>query len=399
MSILQLSQGVYSVGVLNPSLRVFDIVMRTDYGTTYNSYLIDGGEKKALVETVHASFFDEYVENIRQICDPAEIDYIIFNHTEPDHSGSLYKLSQIMPKAKIVCSVSASKFLPEIANRPLDIMVVGDGAVLEVGSKKLRFVNAPFLHWPDSMFTIIDDEGIAFTCDFFGSHYCEPRMIDKYITYPEAYNAALKLYYDAIFGPFAKYVRAGLSKLKQIPLKLVCVSHGPVLTEHSLASVIERYEQWSADVKHEEKQIEIFYVSAYGCTRKAAQKISEGIKSIIPNANVGLWDVIYHDQEQLTAKLCASDAFLIGTPTINRDALPPMLSLLSHVDAVNLAGRPCAAFGSYGWSGEGVPNILSRMQSLRLKVFEEDFRFRFVPSDNDLQGAFEFGAAFAKSLL
>ena len=199
----KITDSVYSVGVLNPNMRVFDVVMCTEYGTSYNSYLVRG-EKTALIETCHDTFFDAYVEHLKEVCDPTQIDYIILNHTEPDHSGALARLLELAPQAQLLCSRAAMIYLKGITNRTdMDIRAVADGEELDLGQGKvLRFINAPFLHWPDSMFTWFEAEGVLFSCDFFGSHYCEPRMLDTAITYPKAYESALKNYYDAIFGPF-----------------------------------------------------------------------------------------------------------------------------------------------------------------------------------------------------
>lgn len=398
MAAIKLAEGIYSVGALNPNLRVFDIIMKTEYGTTYNAYVVKGQDKTALIETCHGRFFDEFINNVKEVVDPAEIDYIIFNHTEPDHSGALHDLLELCPKAVVYGSAAAGNYLKEIVNGPFPFQKAAEGMTLDLGGRTLKFTMAPFLHWPDSMFTLVEGEDIIFTCDFFGSHYCEPRMIDKYITYPEAYEDALKNYYDAIFGPFAPYVQKGLQKLEGMQPKLVCTSHGPVLTEARFGYVKGKYEEWSQPVVNEKKTIEIFYVSAYHCTARAAEKIKEGIQSVLPEANVNTYDIIQYDICDLACKLARSDAFLVGTPTINKDMLAPVTNLLSHVDVISNKGKPCAAFGSYGWSGEGVPNAVARLKALGLGVFEESYRFKFVPSDQDLQGAFEFGQKFAQSL-
>lgn len=397
---IQISDSIYSVGVLNPNLRVFDIVMRTEYGTTYNSYLVRG-EKTALIETCHDTYFDAFLENIRAVCNPEEISYIILNHTEPDHSGALDRLLEATPQAQIICSQAASIYLKNITNRPgLSPRVVKDGETLDLGGgKQLRFINAPFLHWPDSMFTWLESEKTLFSCDFFGSHYCEPRMVDIHITYPQAYDSALENYFGAIFGPFKPYVLKGLEKIAGLPIERCCTSHGPVLTKGGLLpQVMEKYRVWSQPVQNERPLIPIFYCSAYGNTCRAAEAIREGILAVKPDAEVTLYNIIEHDMAALGALMARSDAFLVGSPTLNRDAVPPVWQLLAHVDAINMAKRPVAAFGSFGWSGEAVPAIVSRLTQLKLSVFGEGLRFNFVPSETDLQNARKFGEGFAKSL-
>ena len=400
MPSFEITKGVYAVGAVNPNLRVFDIVMKTEYGTTYNAYIVKGAEKTALIETCHARFFDVFVENIREVCDPAQIDYIILNHNEPDHSGVLARLMDLCPKAQIIASQAGSIYLKNITNRAdLKVMVAKDGEKVDLGGKTLTFISAPFLHWPDSIFTWLEEDKILFSCDFLGAHYCEPYVLDTRVNHPEAYESAFLGYYEAIFGPFKPYVLKGLEKIKDLDLEFVCPSHGPVLTKNGRISYVkEMYEKWSQPVKNEVPLIPVFYVSAYGNTRHVAESIAKGIRSALPQAQVETYDVIHHDMGKLQGLLAASDAFAIGSPTLNRDALPPIWELLTHIDAVNCQKKPALVFGSYGWSGEAVPYLTARIEQLKMKPFGEGFKVCFVPSEEDLAKAEELGAQFAASL-
>ncbi len=206
--------------------------MRTDYGTTYNSYVVKGEQKTALIETCHKTYFDQYLNNIREVVEPEKIDYIILNHCEPDHSGALAELLAVCKNAEILVSRAGSIYLKNITNRTdLKMRAVKDGEEIDLGGKTLKFINAPFLHWPDSMFTWEAQSGTLFSCDMFGSHYCEPHTFDTNIVYPEKYQYALKGYYDAIFGPFKPYVLEGMSKIEGLSLERLCTSHGPILTK------------------------------------------------------------------------------------------------------------------------------------------------------------------------
>lgn len=393
-----MTKDVYSVGVLNPNLRVFDIVMATDYGTSYNSYIIKD-EKTALVETCHARYFDEYIENIRQVVNPEEIDYIIMNHTEPDHSGALEMLLSLCPKAEIVCSRAASIYLKKISNREFPVHVATDGEALSLGEKELTFISAPLLHWPDSMFTYLASEKLLFTCDFLGAHYCEPRMKDTCITHPKAYQKAFLGYYQAIFSPFSKYVQAGLKKMRALDVELVCPSHGPTLCKNGLLNqAMADYDQWSAPVKKERLTVPVFYCSAYGYTEELAEEARRVLKQVHPQAEVELYNIIEHPMDSLALKLNSADAFLIGTPTINRDAVPPVWQLLSHVDAVNNVKKPVAVFGSYGWTGEGVPAVCQRLATLKFKVQGDGYRAVFKPNEQELRDFSAFVEEFAQSL-
>ncbi|WP_040196904.1 FprA family A-type flavoprotein [Candidatus Soleaferrea massiliensis] len=400
MSVCKITDNIYSVGILNPNLRVFDIVMATDYGTSYNSYIVKGKEKTALVETCHLTYFDAYLENIRSVCRLEEIDYIILNHCEPDHSGALAKLAELIPNATIVVSTAGSIYLKNITNnKDLKVRVAKDGDTLDLGGKELKFISAPMLHWPDSMFTWDKDDKVLFSCDFLGSHYCEPLVFDYNIVYKDAYEKAFKGYYDAIFGPFKPYVLAGLQKMEGLDIEFVANSHGPILTKNGLLEYAkEMYKVWSQPQKNPVKTIPVFYCSAYGNTGKLAEKIKEGILEVYSDARVDVCNIIEHDMAQLSALLNSCDAFAVGSPTINRDAVPPVWVLLSHVDAINNQKKPCLAFGSFGWSGEAVPNIAARLNGLKMKVFGDGYKVCFVPSEEDLQKAKELGREFAQSL-
>ena len=401
MSAVKITDGIYSVGIQNPNLRVFDIVMTTESGTTSNSYIVKGSEKTALIETCHEGFFDLYLNNIREVCPLEQIDYIVMNHNEPDHSGAMAKLLELMPNAKLVSSIAGANYLKNITNRcDLEVHKVKDGEELDLGGKTLTFISAPNLHWPDSMFTYVKEDNVLFTCDFLGCHYCEPYTFDKNIAYPKAYDAALALYYAAIFGPFASFVRKGLEKIQALPQKpeFICTSHGPVLTkEGRMDEVIARYTEWSAPVVNEVPLIPVFYTSAYGNTAKLAEKIREGILEAKPDADCQIYDIIEHDMGQLHALVNRCNAFAVGSPTLNRDAVPPVWMLLAGIDAINAAKKPVAVFGSYGWTGEAVGNIQNRLMGLKMNVFEDGFKVTFVPSQEDLENAKEFGKSFAQS--
>ena len=400
MASCRIGNDIYSVGILNPAMRIFDVVMRTDYGTTYNSYLVRGTEKTALIEVSHATYFNQYLDNIKEVCDPAEIDYIILNHCEPDHSGALAQLLPYCPKAEVVVSRAGSIYLKNITNREdYPVRIAKDKDSLDLGGKTLSFINAPFLHWPDSMFTWCPEEKTLFPCDMFGAHYCEPYTFDYHTAYPDKYEIAFKGYYDAIFGPFKPYVISGMEKIKDLDIERICTSHGPVITkEGRLSYVMEKYREWSAPAPKTQKQIPLFYCSAYGNTRKIANAIADGIREVLPEANVCTYDLNHNDLGEMAGLLNSSDAFCVGSPTLNADAVAPIWMLLSHVDAINNKKKPVLAFGSYGWSGEAVPNLTARLTGLKMNVFEDGFKVTFVPSEDDLSAAKETGRRFAQSL-
>lgn len=398
---MEVRSGIYSVGAQNPALRVFDIVMSTEYGTSYNSYLVRGSEKLALIDVCHKTFYKQYLDNIKAVCNPADIDVIVLNHNEPDHTGALVQLLPELGAVTIYTTQAGSIYIKAITNRTdLDIVVVKDGDSVDLGGKTLRFVPAPFLHWPDSMFTALPEDKVVFTCDFLGAHYCEPYVFDKTMAYPDKYKSGFLGYYNAIFSPFKKYVLAGLDKLSQLDFDMVLPSHGPVLTRGENGQMdyaMDCYRQWSTLVPREKKLVPIFYTSAYGNTRAMAKKVAEGVCSVL-DADVQVYDIIEHSMAEQAELLNECDGFGIGTPTINRDAVPPTWQLLSCFDGINSGKRPCVVFGSYGWSGEGVPNVCARLTSLKCNLVAEGLKVTFVPTEDDLQRAFELGVALGKAL-
>jgi len=396
-----ITPSILVTSVLNPNLRVFDIVMPTEYGTSYNSYVVVGSEKIALIEAAHADFLDAYFAHLDAALEGRAPDYLVLDHTEPDHTGTVAALLERYPDLQIVISRSGALFLQNIVNRAdLDCLIVGEGDTLDLGDKTLRFISAPLLHWPDTMFTYCPEEKVVFTCDFLGSHYCEPEVFDRHILYADAYEEALRQYFGGIMAPFKPYVRAGLEKLSALDVEVACVSHGPVLTRGcELERVIGRYGQWAAEEDSGRAlRVPVFYCSAYGSTKALAQRLVSGIRSVLPGAEVASYDLIEHDLAELGALMNESDAFALGSPTINRDALPVVWNLLAQADAINFAKRPVALFGSYGWSGEAAGHIAQRLTSLKAAVFEEQLRVQFIPTEADLTAAETFGAAFAATI-
>lgn len=397
MKAIEIKKDLYWVGALDPQLRIFDIVMYTPYGTTYNSYVIKGSKKTAVFETVKEKCFEEYIERLNSLdIDPADIDYIVVDHTEPDHAGSVTKLLEISKNAKVVGSATAIKFLKEIANKSFDYIEVKDGDILDLGNKTLKFISAPFLHWPDSIYTYVPEDNALLTCDSFGCHYSSETMFDDKIENYEHYFDALKYYFDAIMGPFKPFVLRAYEKIKDLSIDLVLPGHGPMLRDDPW-KIIEQYKAWSTPKAASSKDVVICYVSAYGYTKTLAEKISEGIKAA-GDYNVELLDVIYHKQEDIMAKIDASAGVMFGSPTINSDALKPILDLLNIMNPIVHIGKPAAAFGSFGWSGEAVDNIESRLKELKLDVLTPGLKVNFKPSEAELTSAYKFGESFAAKI-
>lgn len=379
MGVMQLKDNLYSVGVLNPGLRVFDIIMESKFGTSYNAFLITG-EKNILIDTVHASFFDQYLRNIESVVPVSKIDCLVMNHTEPDHSGSVAKLLALNPDITVYSTMPAKKCLDRIVNHGFKSVVVKQGDRLEYGGGALEFIIAPLLHWPDSMFSWMPEKNVLFTCDFLGCHYCEPAMMDTEIHYPDKYWAEFEYYYRGIFGPFKPYVLSGLDKIADLPVSLVCPSHGPCLTEF-FAKCKALYREWSTPAA-KKKTVGILYASAYGYTRLLAETARDALAEN-PDLDVKLLNIVFAPFSEVAALVNEADAVLTGSCTINRDAPKIVWDMLASVDAINTRGKPAGAFGSYGWSGEAVPMMKDRLQHLKFNFIGDGLRVNFKPTGED----------------
>ena len=266
MKTMELKKNFYWTGVQDHDLRVFDIIMETEFGTSYNSYILKGSEKTVLFETAKVKFWDEYLASLQNLTDIKDIDYIVVDHTEPDHAGSVEHLLEMNPDIQIVGTTAAINFLKNIVNRDFKSIVVKENDTLSLGDKTLRFLILPNLHWPDSMYTYIEEDKTLVTCDSFGAHYAFDGVLRSRVTDEEGYLRAAKYYYDCIFGPFKPFVLKALDRIKDLDVDMICCGHGPVLDSH-LDDIRDLYLKWSTVVNpNPRKTVIIPYVSAYGYT-------------------------------------------------------------------------------------------------------------------------------------
>lgn len=391
---IKLTDKIFYVGVKDPNLKVFDIIMDTEFGTTYNSYIVKG-EKTALIETAHNKLCDEFIKNIEEVTPIKEIDYIICNHTEPDHSGSLEKILSINPDITVIGTIAALKNLKNITNRTFNELLAKDGEVLDLGGTLLKFIIAPNLHWPDTMMTYCESEKALFSCDVLGAHYCFDGVVDTEIKNKADYEKAMRHYYDCIVAPFNPFVQSGLKKIAGLNIEIVCNSHGPVLREF-IGEGIEKYNEWSTPHINSPKKAAVFYVSAYGYTKKLAECAYNTL--LEKGLDAKIYDLVEADGDEVNSALHSSDIVMLGTPTINRNALKPIWDIVTSVDVVAKKDACFAVFGSYGWSGEGAILINSTLKNLRLKTTDEPFRVVFNPSEDDLAKMKEFTTDFLSNL-
>lgn len=379
MAAEQLKDNIYWVGVKNPELRVFDIIMETKKGTTYNSYVIND-EKVAVLDTVKDGYYDEFKDNLVSVIGERNVDYVIVHHTEMDHTGSLIKLIEDYPDVKVVGSKVTLMNLKNILNREFNGVEAKEE--ISLGELTLKFISAPNLHWPDTIFTYVEDKNFLFTCDFTGCHYSpKGKMTDSF---GEEYFVEMKYYFDCIMGPFKKFVNMALNKIKNLNIDFIAPSHGPVHMSN-VDGILSTYEEWAKEEPVDPKKVEIFYITAYGNTELIARFMKNKLdeKGFVANVT----EITSISLAECKERIESARGFMVGSPTINQDAVKPSWDLLSIVCPIVNKGKAALAFGSFGWSGEGVPMLTARMKSLKLKTVDPGLKFCFVPSDEDYKNA------------
>ena len=395
--VIEITKDVSWIGILDYDIVTFDIVMETEYGTTYNSYFINA-DRKAIIETAKEKFAVTYIDKLKQVADPSEIEYIIFNHTEPDHSGSLKHVLELAPEATVVGSGNAIRYLNDMFDFTFKSMVVKDGDKLDLGNKTLRFISAPNLHWPDTMYTYLEEDKLLFTCDSFGEHYCDDRLFDDLL---DDFNDAFKYYFDVILKPYSRFMLKAIDKIRPLEISAILPGHGAVLRSYwkKYVELSENYAREYLDLTMGEggKRVLITYVSAYGYTGEMAKAIAMGIESE-GSAQVKILDIENIELGDLESEIVKADALLVGSPTINQNTLLQVYKLFAVINPLRDKGKLAASFGSYGWSGEAPGIIAANLKNLKLKVMEDNAAFKFRPGEETRSELVAFGNRFAREL-
>jgi len=394
MAPVEICPGIYSVGVQDPDLRIFDVIMHAEHGTSYNSYLVCGSAKAALIETVKAPFTDKLIANLRKFMDCSMVQYIVVNHAEPDHSGALPRVLELAPNATVLATKMGHHFLSNIINRPYKAQVVSDGERISLGDKELVFLHAPFIHWPDTMMTYVPQDKALFPCDFLGSHFADERLFNDQV---DDFSYSFRYYYDHIMRPFKEYVLKAIEKLRPLEIELIGPSHGPVLRRDPW-SYINAYEAWSKEPAKEagRKHLLVFYASSYGNTARMAQAIAKGAEQA--GVVVSVFDLLATEIPSVLNLIEGCDGMAVGTATINGDAVKPVWDLLSNLATLKLKGKVGAAFGSYGWGGEGPALVEERLKGLKFRLAEPALKVTLVPTEDDLAKCQEFGGKLAAAI-
>ncbi len=392
---LKIKDGVFYTGAFDPDLRVFDIVIPTANGTTYNSYFIQGSQKTALIDTVKLNTKDQLINKLSGITDISKIDYIIINHTEPDHSGALHLIKDIAKDATLVYSKNAHHFVKHIIKKDYNNITVGDGDSLDLGGKTLQFISAPFLHWPDTMFTYLKEDKILFPCDFFGAHYCDPKVFNDLLSDKDEAFEDFKYYFTHIMRPFKNYSLSALEKLKNYDIDVIAPSHGPILRK-DLKKYIDWYMESSktSNADSAVKKIAVIYASAYGNTEEMAKHIAKGA-SIDGLTDVSLINLVERDIKDVVDDIERADAVIVGSPTLNAKPPKPIFDMISSLVMLNVKNKKAAVFGCYGWSGEAVQMVQDIFKSLRFIIVQEGLKIQMTPFEEDLLNCEKFGMDFA----
>ncbi|MGD2117372.1 MAG: FprA family A-type flavoprotein [Chromatiales bacterium] len=399
---VEFADGVFWIGALDPTLRTFDIILSTANGTTYNSYLIKGSEGVAVIDTVKENFSDEFFARLESEVDYSDIKVIVLNHLEPDHTGALPELMRRAPQAKLYISQRATSMLKALLKPSADTLeytTVNTDDFVSIGDRTLRFLHTPFLHWPDTQCTYLEEEGILFSGDVFGCHFCDKRLFNDQVG---DFRFSFDYYYAHIMRPFKKHVMDALKLIEPLKIRQIAPTHGPILRERPRRYITHYRElstsSLSREVGTDDHSLIIFYMSSYGNTARMAEEISTGA-SDIDGVRVSLYDLEGGETEPFVDLIEEADALLFGSPTINGDAVKPVWDLLSSLAVVNLKGKLGGAFGSYGWSGEAVRMIEDRMHGLKMNIPKRGLRVKLIPTEEELDECRTFGRSIAEALV
>jgi len=391
---IEIKKDIYYLGVSDPDIRTFDIIMKTANGTTYNSYLIKTDEGVIILDTVKEEFSDEFFSKIESICSYEDIKCIVMHHLEPDHSGALPELALRAPDAKIYLSPMAQPMLKSIAKTDnMEFETVWTNKELKLGSKTLKFLSTPHLHWPETISSYLVEDNILFSGDVFGSHYYDKRLFNDLVG---DFEYSFKYYYDHIMRPFKSDVIKALSLYETLDIDTICNLHGPIIRDNP-QKYMNLYKEWSSTSQrlHGKKIISIFYVTSYKNTKDMAQNMYDGVEAD-ENLIANIYDLTALDEQNMLTILEESTGILIGAPTINGDVPKPVWDLLSCMMLLEKKGKFGGCFGSYGWSGEAVEMMNSRLKALKFRVPLAPKKIKLIPTKEELLECYDFGVEFGE---
>ena len=392
----KIKNNVFWVGKIDWELRKFHgNEYSTHRGSTYNSYLIKE-EKTVLIDTVWMPFSKEFVENLSKEIDLEKIDYVIANHAEIDHSGSLPELMERIPNTPIYCTANGVKSLKGHYHKDWNFKVVKTGDTLDLGNgKQLIFVEMRMLHWPDSMASYLTGDNILFSNDAFGQHYASEYMYNDLVDQNELFMECIK-YYANILTPFSALVDKKIKEVLalNIPIDIIATSHG-VIWRDNPTQIVEKYLTWAND--YQENQITILYDTMWDGTKRMAEAITKGIREIDKNVNVKLYHIAKTDKNDIITEIFKSRIILVGSPTIGGGILSGVAEILEMIKGMRFKNKKAASFGCYGWSGESIKVIKEHLEKSGFSVINDGIRALWNPDDESLEKCVEFGREIANS--
>lgn len=370
--------------------------LSTHKGSSYNSYLVRGSEKTVLIDTVWKPYDHEFVARLRQSADLGEIDAIIMNHNEVDHSGALPELMREIPDTPIYCTKKGEGIIRGHYHGDWNFRQVRTGDKLSLGDVSLTFVEAPMLHWPDTMFTYLDGDGILFSNDGFGQHFATESLFNDREQQEELLYEAEK-YYTNILNPFSAMAARKISEIlaMNLPLAMICPSHGVIWKDDPM-QIVTKYQQWAN--AYQENQVTIIYDTMWQSTRLMAEAIARGIAAADPTVRVVLQNAVKDDKNDILTQVFRSKAVLVGSPTINNGYSYAVAGLLEMMKGLKFKNKKAAAFGSYGWGGEAVKQIGALLTAAGFAVVDDGLRKQWVPDAAAIKDCEDYGKQFAEAI-
>ncbi len=389
----QLAEGIYSVGAVDWDVRDFH-GYSTYKGTTYNAFLIID-EKITLVDTVKYSQKEQLLYNISQIIDPKKIDYLVVNHVELDHSGCIPDIIDLINPEKVICSPMGEKaLLAHFHQEDWPFEIVKSGAEISLGARTLQFIETRMLHWPDSMFSYLKEDGILFSSDAFGQHLASTSCFDDQLPLGDIMNESAKYYANILylFSPLIQKLLKSLAELN-LDIKMIAPDHGVIWRTHK-DKIIKAYDKWSKG--EDSKKALIIYDTMWHSTEKMAQAIARGIEA--ENIPAELINLKVNHRSDVMTKILESRAVILGSPTLNNGILPRIGSFLIYMKGLKPTGKLGAAFGSFGWSGEAVGILNSMMEEMKIDLIGDGLRLKYIPTEENIAECFEYGRTLGKAI-
>ncbi|MFW9957120.1 MAG: FprA family A-type flavoprotein [Candidatus Odinarchaeota archaeon] len=390
----ELTKGVYYVGVDDHHTELFENLWKLPFGVSYNSYLIVD-EKIAIVETVKGPWAEEWLDNIREIVDPAKIDYIILNHMEPDHTSALPDIAKTAPNATLVYTPRASDMRKSFYDVDLKEHTVEDLEELSLGKKTLKFVHIPFVHWPETMATWLAEDGVLFSCDAFGAfgalngkHFDDEANM-------ELVEKESKRYVSAIITSYFKFVQSAIKKVKDlgIKIKIIAPSHGVIYRKNPIW-VVNKFDEWSSPEL--EKNCTIVYGTMYGYTHRLAMKLKKELLEL--GVDVKVHNVSYSEMSKIITDTVRAGVIVLGSPTYDAFPFPKIWAYVNELQGKRFTPRPIGLFGTFGWGGGGVKKLQKMVEEMKCEILEPVIRVRGKPSDEETKMIKELAKAIASKL-